>query len=199
MNDASPICWRWLEGRCNVLHCKYAHTFRRHHASQRSSGDGRSSFSKARSSCEGRRRSFQPGLDFRRSGDRRRSSASSPSLPPAPDANRLDGPALPIRPVPARKSMERARAFSDAATRPWVAMARASGSGDVKLTAGVSGNGSATGSSGSGDENVNGKSAGNKSFCSAVCNGAKPAARPAVRAGKAAALPTRVGMVDGEK
>jgi hypothetical protein len=31
MNDASPICWKWLEGRCRVPHCKYAHTFRRHH------------------------------------------------------------------------------------------------------------------------------------------------------------------------
>ena len=29
--DASPICWRWLEGRCRMAHCKYAHTFRRHH------------------------------------------------------------------------------------------------------------------------------------------------------------------------
>ena len=49
MNDASPICWKWLEGRCRVPHCKYAHTFRRHHQSVDSR---RSSMSRSRASFD---------------------------------------------------------------------------------------------------------------------------------------------------
>eukprot|EP00892_Ulva_mutabilis_P001083 jgi/Ulvmu1/10976/UM007_0155.1 len=169
MNDASPICWRWLEGRCRVPHCKYAHTFRRHHASQRISIDGsRSSFSRPRSSFDGRRRrSNVSDAGLRMSNDRRRTSIAS-----AADANRLDGPApsrlgtsqgltaldsaltrqakLPIKPIPARKSMEFARASVDGGSRPWANHSRTGSMG-----------GSAGGSA-SGDENGSSKSMGNR-------------------------------------
>lgn len=165
MNDASPICWRWLEGRCNVPHCKYAHTFRRHHASRISVDGSRSSFSKSRTSFDNRRRRSNVG-DPRRSYDRRRTSNVSA------DANRLDGPApssmtsaqgltalessltrqakLPIKPVPARKSMEFSRASGDGGSRPWGHHSRTGSAG-----------GSAGGSA-SGDENGAGKFMGNK-------------------------------------
>lgn len=136
MNDASPICWRWLEGRCRIPHCKYAHTFRRHHASQRMSVDGsRNSFSRPRGSFDGRRRRSNVSDGRRMSNDRRRTSIASN------DVNRLDGPAptgmnfaqgltalessltrqakLPIKPIPARKSMEFARGSGDGSSRPW--------------------------------------------------------------------------------
>ena len=162
MNDASPICWRWLEGRCRVPHCKYAHTFRRHHASQRVSVDGsRNSFSRARNSFDGRRRRSNVSDGARLSHDRRRPPISS-------DANRLDGPApsrlgssqgltaldsaltrqakLPIKPIPARKSMEFARASGDGGSRPWANHSR---TGSI-------------GGSASGDENGVAKFMGNK-------------------------------------
>lgn len=202
MNDASPICWRWLEGRCHVPHCKYAHTFRRHHASQRSSMD--SSMSKGRSSMD-RRRSFNSIPDNSRRDGRRRSSLSN-AFTGSGDPNQLDGPAdhlhtaldsaltqqakAPIRPVHARKSMDRSfqkgnshntdRSLTEnVPARPWIAMARASAAKNGKshgFSGGESFTRSAHGSSGSGDENVNGKVAGSgaKPWCNALCNGVVP-------------------------
>ena len=235
MNDASPICWRWLEGRCHIPHCKYAHTFRRHHASQRSSFDnGRSSFARSRNSGDSRRGSFHTSSNARRSVDRRRPSFSS-ACNGARDPNQLDGPAdhmaaldsaltrqakLPIRPVHARKSMDRSyandrsfnneRSFNDAPVRPWVAMARASAAGNGKsgLFAG-DGRGrmpssSGHGSSGSGDENVNGKMSGSggKSWCNALLGKPMPNGSDERLSGKgrpAATFASRVAAVSADK
>jgi hypothetical protein len=162
---------------------------------------------------EGRRRSINMNNDSRRSGDKRRTSNSS-GFPGDGNPNQLDGPVdqlaaaldsaltrqakMPIRPVHARKSMDRnsvnnerkpmtrqpfqnERSFSNdraltetAPVRSWVAMARESAAvKDNVMHAADTRARSGHGSSGSGDENVNGKMSGSgaKSWCKALCNG----------------------------
>ena len=102
------------------------------------------------------------------------------------------------------------RSFSDAPVRPWVAMARASAAGNGKsgLFAG-DGRGrmpssSGHGSSGSGDENVNGKMSGSggKSWCNALLGKPMPNGSDERLSGKgrpAATFASRVAAVSADK